>query len=246
MPCHHAFSVHSLFNNSSMKIAIVTGASGNLGQAVITKFLAEGYHVVGTIVPNDPVGINIQGKNFETAIVDLMNEDAAQQFVEFVAIKYGTIDAAVLTVGGFAMGVMATTKTSDVSKQYKLNFETAYNVARPVFAQMMQQGSGRIFMIGSRPGSDMTESKGKVAYGLAKSLIFRLAELMNEEAKDHSVVTSVVVPSTIDTPQNRQSMPGADFSKWVKPEAIANVIHFYCTEESAEIREPVIKVYGNS
>jgi len=85
-----------------------------------------------------------------------------------------------------------------------------------------------------------------VAYSLAKSLIFRLADLMNEEAKGHNVVTSVVVPSTIDTPQNRKSMPDADPSKWVKAEAIANVIHFYCTEEAAVLREPVIKVYNNA
>jgi NAD(P)-dependent dehydrogenase (short-subunit alcohol dehydrogenase family) len=229
-----------------MKTAIVTGASGNLGQAVVKKFLAGGYYVVGTVVPNDPVQIAINDKNFETAVADLMNEDAAQQFVESVTAKHNSIDAAILTVGGFAMGKIADTRTSDVAKQYKLNFETAYNVARPVFNQMMKQESGRIFMIGSRPGSDMHSSKGMVAYGMGKSLIFRLAELMNDEAKGHDVVTSVIVPSTIDTPQNRKSMPDADFNKWVKPEAIADVIYFYCSSEAAVLREPVIKVYGNS
>ena len=229
-----------------MKIAIVTGASGNMGQAVIKKMLAEGFYVVGTVIPNDAVAIDIKGRNFETVVVDLMNEDAAQEFVELVAIKHGRIDAAVLTVGGFAMGKIATTKTADIAKQYQLNFETAYNVARSVFMQMMQQGSGRIFLIGSKPGLNMKNSKGTLAYGLAKSLIFRLAELMNEEAKGHDVVTSVIVPSTIDTPANRASMPDADFSKWVTPEAIADVIYFYCSDAGAALREPVIKVYGNS
>lgn len=238
-----------------MKTAIVTGASGNLGQAVVKRFLAGGYHVTGTVVPNDPVTLDIKNSNFETAVVDLMSDEAAQKFVDSVIIKHGNIDAVILTVGGFAMGKIPETKTTDISKQYKLNFETAYNVARPVFVQMIKQNSGRIFMIGSRPGSDMKSSKGMVAYGLAKSLIFRLAELMNDEAKarlndsvgqGHNVVTSVVVPSTIDTPQNRASMPDADFSKWVKPEAIADVIYFHCTHEAAILREPVIKVYGNS
>ncbi len=228
-----------------MRTAIVTGASGNLGQAVIKKFLAEGYYVVGTIIPNDPAGITSNGRNFETAIVDLMIEEAAKQFVELVVLKHERIDAAILTVGGFAMGKIEETKTADIANQYKLNFETAYNVARPVFKQMILQGSGRIFLIGSKPGSAMNYSKGMVAYGLAKSLIFRLAELMNEEAKGNNVVTSVVVPSTIDTPQNRKSMPTADFSKWVLPEAIAGVIYFHCTDEAAILREPVIKVYGN-
>ena len=229
-----------------MRTAIITGASGNMGQAVVKKFLAAEYRVVSTIVPNDPSGIDIKGKDFETAIVDLMDEKATQQFVEFVTAKHGSIDVAILTVGGFALGNITETKTADIVKQYKLNFETAYNVARPVFVQMMQQGSGRIFFIGSRPGYDMKNSKGMVAYGLTKSLIFRLAELMNEEAKGMNIVTSVVVPSTIDTPQNRTTMPDADFNKWVKPEAIAEVIYFYCTDDAAVLREPIIKIYNNS
>lgn len=228
-----------------MKTAIITGASGNLGLAVVQKFLAEGYYVVGT-VHNNTATIDIRDKNLETVAVDLMNEEASQKFIEGVASKRNSIDAAILTAGGFAMGKIADTKTSDVLKQYKLNFETAYNVARPVFNQMMKQGSGRIFLIGSRPGSDMRFSKGMIAYGMTKSLLFRLAELMNDEAKGHDVVTCVIAPSTIDTPQNRQSMPDADFNKWVKPEAIAGVIYHYCTAEASVIREPVIKVYHHA
>jgi len=140
----------------------------------------------------------------------------------------------------------AETKTSDIAKQYKLNFETAYNIARPIFVQMLKQNSGRIFIIGSKPGLNAMNGKGMVAYGLAKSLIFRLAELMNEEAKGKNVVTSVVIPSTIDTPQNRKSMPDADPAKWVKPEAIADVIYFYCTDEAVVLRESLIKVYNNA
>ncbi|HEV7782612.1 MAG TPA: SDR family NAD(P)-dependent oxidoreductase [Chitinophagaceae bacterium] len=229
-----------------MKTAIVTGASGNLGQAVVKKFLEKDYYVTGTVIPDDSVAIDIRGKNFETAVVDLMKEELAQQFVELMVMKHDSIDVAVLTVGGFAMGSIIDTPTSAIAKQYKLNFETAYNVARPVFAQMMKQGNGRIFLIGSRPGADMKNSKGMAGYGLGKSLIFRLAELMNEEAKGTSVVTSVVVPSTIDTPQNRESMPKSDFSKWVTPGAIADIIYFHCSPEGAVLREPVIKVYGNS
>ena len=229
-----------------MKTAIVTGASGNLGQAVVKKFMAEGYKVIGTVIPNDPVSMDFPAESFEKIIVDLMSEDDSQKLVASVISKYGSVDAAVLTVGGFAMGTVAETKTSDIAKQYKLNFETAYNVARPIFVQMLKQNSGRIFIIGSRPGLNAMNGKGMVAYCLGKSLIFRLAELMNDEAKGTNVVTSVVVPSTIDTPQNRKAMPDADPSKWVKPEAIADVIHFYCTDAAAVLREPLIKVYNNS
>ncbi|MFI5187232.1 MAG: SDR family NAD(P)-dependent oxidoreductase [Chitinophagales bacterium] len=229
-----------------MKTVIVTGASGNLGQAVVKKFLNEGYRVIGTVIPNDPAGMKISDPNFEEVVVDLMNEDEAEKFVQAVGRKDKTIDAAVLTVGGFAMGTIAETKMADMLKQYKLNFETTYHVARPVFIQMMKQNYGRIFLTGARTGIDMKHSKGMIAYGLSKSLIFRLAELMNGEAKGYNIVTSVVAPSTIDTLQNRKSMPDADFSKWVTPESIADTIYFYCTEEASALREPVLKIYNNA
>jgi NAD(P)-dependent dehydrogenase (short-subunit alcohol dehydrogenase family) len=229
-----------------MKTAIVTGASGNMGQAAVKKFLAEGYHVVGTIIPGDPVPFEIDNPKLEKVVVDLMDETDSEKFVGDIISKHGSVDAAVLTVGGFVMGKIADTKTADIYKQYKLNFETAYNVARPVFIQMMQQGSGRIFIIGSKPGLSAREGKGMVAYGLGKSLIFRLAELMNQEAKGTNVVTCVVVPSTIDTAQNRKAMPDAGFENWVKPNAIADAIFFYCTDAAAILREPLLKLYNNA
>jgi NAD(P)-dependent dehydrogenase (short-subunit alcohol dehydrogenase family) len=228
------------------KVAVVTGSSGNLGQEVVKKFIAEGYKVIATVIPNDPAPMDFPADSFEKVVVDLMNEESSASFIQSVIEKYKSIDAAVLTVGGFAMGKVADTKAADIYKQYKLNFETAYHVARPVFAQMLTQTSGRIFLIGSRPGMDAKNGKGMIAYGLAKSLIFRLAELMNDEAKGQNVVTSVIVPSTIDTPQNRKSMPDANFSNWVKAEEIADTIYYYCSDVAGSLREPVIKVYGDA
>lgn len=231
---------------TSMKTVIVTGASGNMGQAVVAQFLTEEWQVTGTVIPNDTVPFEIADPKFEKVVVDLMDTDDTIRFVNSSIEKHGTIDAAVLTVGGFALGNIANTTSTDISKQYKLNFETAYNVARPVFMQMMKQGSGRIFLIGSRPGLSAKDGAGMVAYGLAKSLIFRLAELMNAEANGKNVVTSVIIPSTIDTPQNRKSMPDAKFGNWVKPQSIAEVIYFYCSDAAADLREPLIKMYNHS
>lgn len=228
------------------KTVIVTGASGNMGQAVVKKFLAEGYHVVGTVIPNDPVALEIENPNWEKLVVDLMNADDAEKLVQVVIGKYQAIDVLVCTVGGFAMGNIANTAFADINKQISLNFETAYNTVRPAFKQMKQQGSGRIFLVGSKPGLSAGLSKGMLAYGLAKSLIFRLAEMLNDEAKGKNVVTSVLVPSTIDTPQNRNSMPGADFESWVSPEAIAEVVSFYCTDAASVLRKPIIKLYNNA
>ena len=103
----------------SPKIAIVTGASGNMGIAVIEKFLREGYRVVGTVIENDPVKINLTAPGLEIATVNLADETASQQFVASVIQKHGRIDIAVLTVGGFAMGNIASTSTSAILQQYK-------------------------------------------------------------------------------------------------------------------------------
>jgi NAD(P)-dependent dehydrogenase (short-subunit alcohol dehydrogenase family) len=229
-----------------MRNIIVTGASGNMGRAIVTKFLADGDRVIGTVVPNDPAPLEISDANFEKAVVDLLNEEDSERFVLSVIERYKTIDAVVLTVGGFAVGKVAETRTQDITRQFRLNFETTYNIARPVFAQMLRQGSGRIFMTGSRPGLEAEQGKGMTAYSLGKSLIFRLADLMNIEAKGTGVVVSVVVPSTIDTVANRNAMPAADFSNWVKAEDIAGVIHFYCSEKAKATREPLIKMYNNA
>jgi len=229
-----------------MKTIIVTGSAGSLGKAIVNKFIKEGYRVVGTVTHKENDEKNFSADHYEQVVVDVSNEDQAKQFIDDTVSKYGFIDAAVLTVGGFAQGTIAETTASQVVKQFNINFETTYNIAQPVFKQMIQQNGGRIFLTGSRPGIDAKSSKGMVAYGLAKSLLFRLAELMNDEGGVHNVVTSVVVPSTINTPINQKIFPTANFDNWVKPEAIADVVFFYCSDAAAVLREPVIKVYGRS
>ena len=102
-------------------------------------------------MPNDPVPMDFPQDRLDKVIVDLMNEYDAQQFVETIVTKYGSINAVVLHRWRFCNERYRFNKTSDISKQYKLNFETAYNVARPAFVQMLKQNSGRIFMVGSRP-----------------------------------------------------------------------------------------------
>jgi NAD(P)-dependent dehydrogenase (short-subunit alcohol dehydrogenase family) len=100
---------------------------------------------VGTIITGDPVPFETDDARLEKVIVDLMNKGDAAKFIETVIAKYSSIDAVVLTVGGFAMGTIAGTTTADIYKQYKLNFEIAYDIARPAFIQMMLQNSRRIF-----------------------------------------------------------------------------------------------------
>jgi NAD(P)-dependent dehydrogenase (short-subunit alcohol dehydrogenase family) len=229
--------------NMRMKknIALITGARGNMGRAIVDRFAADGFHVIGVDAHADE-----GSTQRESHALDLMNEEAASAFVQSVIMRHERINVAVLTVGGFAMGSIAETKTSDIAQQYKLNFETMYNMARPVFLQMLKQGYGRLFLVGARPALTAAGSRGMVAYGLAKSLVFRVAELMNDEAKGTKVAVNVIVPSIIDTPQNRAAMPDADFSKWVTPNQIAEVVAFHASEMASALRESVIKLYGDA
>ena len=226
-----------------MKNVLITGATGNLGRQVVKSFLASGYKVTGTLVPGEAALPEFDHQNFEKLVIDLLDEENSANAIDSIISQNGNIDVAVLTVGGFAMGHIADTTTSAINKQYRLNFETAYNVARPVFRQMQKQNRGKIFLIGSRPGLYSHAGKGLVAYSLGKSLLFRLAELLNDEGKDQNVATTVLVPGTIDTPQNRSAMPDADVSKWVTPENIASVILNYCSKDAMAISEPIIKMY---
>ena len=185
----------------------VTGATGNMGKAVIEKFLASEDKVIGTLIPGEKAPVWPGQVQPELISLDLGDEKKVEEAIRLDIEKCGKIDVAVLTVGGFAAGDLRNTNAEGILKMINLNFITAFNSARPIFLQMIKQNYGRIFLVGARPGLSMADSKGIFAYGLSKSMIFRLAELLNAEAKGTEVVVSVLVPSTIDTPQNRKDMP---------------------------------------
>jgi len=163
------------------KFALVTGASGNLGSAVVKKFLHESYTVIGFV--HKKRGANPAFENYEEMELDLLKEENCENAINGIIEKYGRIDVAVSTAGGFAMGDVAETKIENITQQFQLNFATAYNIARPVFLQMMKQNKGRIFLTGSKQGSDPSLAKGVVAYGLSKSLLFNLARIFNAESE---------------------------------------------------------------
>jgi NAD(P)-dependent dehydrogenase (short-subunit alcohol dehydrogenase family) len=129
---------------------------------------------------------------------------------------------------------------------YALNFETAYYVARPLFLDMQARGKGRLVFIGSRPAIQPSDGKAMIAYAMSKSLLFNLASYLNEEAKGTGVTATVIVPSTLDTPLNRSAMPDKNPSDWVKPQQIAEIMKFICSEAADVLRETVLKVYNNS
>jgi NAD(P)-dependent dehydrogenase (short-subunit alcohol dehydrogenase family) len=100
--------------------------------------------------------------------------------------------------------------------------------------------------VGSRPALKAKDAKNSVAYSLSKSLIFKLADILNAEGASKNVTASVIVPSTIDTEANRRAMPDKDFSTWVKPDEIADAMAFLCSESGGALRETVLKIYGGA
>jgi NAD(P)-dependent dehydrogenase (short-subunit alcohol dehydrogenase family) len=229
-----------------MKTVIITGANGNLGTAVTNSFLAKNYKVIATVRKEEDLKELPQHKNLQAEVLDLTNEEKTESFVHKIIEQHKTIDGVLLLVGGFAMGGVAATKSEDIRKQISLNFDTAYHVTRPLFQHMIEKNSGRIVFIGARPALQASAGKNLIAYGLSKSLLFKLAEYLNAEAKGKNVTVSVVAPSTIDTEPNRKSMPDTDFDKWVKPEALAEILEFIISGKGDPLRETVLKVYNNA
>lgn len=229
-----------------MKNVIITGANGNLGTAVTTTFLERGYKVIATVAKEEMIKDITPHANLAVKAVNLMNEGEAKAFIDTAIAANGTINAALLLVGGYAAGNVLKATIGDIHTQIALNFDTAFHVAQPLFAHMMDKNQGRIVFIGSRPALQAAAGKGSVAYGLSKSLLFKLADYMNAEAKGKNVVTTVIAPSTLDTELNRKSMPDANPADWVKPADLADVLEFVISDRSNTLRETVLKVYNNA
>ncbi len=230
----------------AIKTVIITGANGNLGGAVVKRFLMNGYRVVATVLNESMLGAFEKHERLEVCPVDLAIEKDTAAFFSYTIAKYETIDAGLMLAGGFAAGDIAKTSYADLQKMLTLNFETAYHVARLLFEHMKQHDYGRLIFVGARPALEASAGKNMVAYALSKSLVIKLAELLNADARGKNVTATVVIPSTIDTPPNRKSMPDANFNDWVKAEQIADLMEMICSETGGPLRETVLKIYGNA
>lgn len=228
-----------------MKTILITGATGNLGRAAVEKFSREGHSVIALVSPGKSLGYHTTG-SVTSYEADLTDERSVDQTIATIIQNHKTIDAAILTVGGFAMGSIEHTDAAALQAMFSINFSTAYQVARPVFNHMMTNATGRIVFVGARPALQAGDGKKMLAYALSKSLIFKLSEFLNAEGSEKSVITSVIVPSTIDTPANRAAMPNADFSKWVSLDQLTASISFLLSKEADPLREPILKLYGNA
>jgi NAD(P)-dependent dehydrogenase (short-subunit alcohol dehydrogenase family) len=229
-----------------MSTILLTGANGNLGLTVTERMLKDGHRVLA-VEGRQGAGELIDRQMLETHQVDLLDENGTGEFVRSIIARHPDLRAAVLLVGGFAMGRLPETSPEELEKMIKLNFYSAYHVVRHLLPHFLQnKKGGQFILIGSRPGLNVAEGKNMFAYTLGKSMVFRLAEFINAEGKDREVTATVIVPATIATDANKSAMPDADFSKWVPPANIADAISFSLSETGRMLRETIIRIYNRS
>ena len=224
---------------------LITGSNGNLGQDVVSMLADEGHSLIA-VTGSGKIQEELKDKVVLARQANLMKESEANVLVQDFIKEYPGIDAAVLLVGGFGPGDLASTDEQSIDKFFSLNFKSALFVAKPLMAHFKSQGMGQFILMGARPALQPEDGKKMVAYALSKSLLFSLAEILNAEGKKEGITASVVVPSTIDTPQNREGMPNADFNLWVKPGDIAKTISFILSVPGSQLRQPVFKMYNKS
>jgi NAD(P)-dependent dehydrogenase (short-subunit alcohol dehydrogenase family) len=232
----------------SNRVVIVTGAAGNLGGAVARAFQAAGAKLVlvdraADRLPRLFPDLVDSPNHFLATSVDLTNADAVETMVDETVKRFGRVDVLVNTAGGFRGG-MAVHETPLETWDFMLNLNarTLFIASRAVIPHMLQQGSGRIVNVAARAA--LKGGAKMAAYSLSKSAVVRLTESMAAELKKEGINVNCVLPGTIDTPQNRQAMPNADHNRWVKPEAIADVILFLASDAARMVQGAAIPVYG--
>ena len=230
------------------RVVIVTGAAGNLGQAVAQAYLAAGARVVlvdhkPDRLPDRYPSLVDSSDHMLATSIDQADQASVQEMVDRVLERYGRIDALVNTVGGYRAGTpVHQMSLHDWEFMLELNARTAFVISQTVVPLMLGQGYGKIVHIGSRAG--LQGNARAAAYSAAKSAVVRLTESLAAEVKRQGINVNCVLPGTIDTPENREAMPSADHSRWVAPEALADVIMFLTSDAARAIHGAAIPVYG--
>jgi NAD(P)-dependent dehydrogenase (short-subunit alcohol dehydrogenase family) len=216
------------------RTALITGATGGLGGAVVERFAADGWDVLG--VDRRP-GEDRERVRFLEA--DLFDQGAVERAV---AQAGDELQAVVNLVGGFALGGRVhETPIDEFERQFTLNLRPTYLVTAAAIPRMR---SGTVVCVGTRAA--LRPFPGAAGYVASKAALLALVRALDTEYRDDGIRVNAVVPSVIDTPANRDSMPDADHDTWVRPEAIADVIHFLSSDASAPISGAEIPVYGRA
>jgi len=235
------------------KVVVVTGAAGALGQAVVHFFAAQGAKVACLDVSNEAFAASFsesyaQGAEQDTRLylaLDLTSRDSVNAAAQTILNKWGQVDVLANIAGGFTMGETVH-ETSDKTWDFLLNLNTKsiIHTASAFVPQMQKQGSGKIINISAGAAHSGIALMG--AYVASKSAVLRLSETMAQELRGDGINVNSILPGMIDTPRNRSDMPDADFSTWVPPAKIAEVIGFLASSAASEIHGAGLPVVGLS
>jgi NAD(P)-dependent dehydrogenase (short-subunit alcohol dehydrogenase family) len=228
------------------KVVIITGSTGELGPAVVEKFVKAGMTVIASYRSEKKFQHLIGRVSGESNLIgvktDLTNEgDVKNLFSE--ATKQGRLDALCHIAGGFWMGGdISETSLDNWNKMMNLNLMITFLCTREAFGIMKKQQQGHIITLSAQTALELPVGKG--AYAVSKAGVLALMELVAKEGQKYNIKVNTILPSTIDTKENRKSMPNADFDKWVKPEEIAKVIFELAGGGISAISGTAIKMYG--
>lgn len=228
------------------RVAIVTGGTGALGQAITANLLESGAIVaIPYAVAEERAALEDQLAPDRRArllaiAADVTDEAAVGKFVQTVRDRHGRVDAIVNAVGGFAGGDLVSTSLLEWERMMNLNLISAVIACRAVLPGMIAAASGRIVNIASR--AVIPPQGGFIAYTVSKTAVITLTQALAQEVKRHGITVNAVLPSTMDTPANRRAMPDADRSGWVGTADVARVVAFLLSEQAAAVTGAAVPV----
>ena len=218
------------------KSIIITGANGALGRVVVDTTIEQGASVIAMdrVFDRDRDGV-------QQIVIDLTDAEAISEALT----EIDSIDGLFNIAGGFAMGpAVHETQASEWEAMFAMNVVTARNMCVAVVPKMLTAGHGAIVNVGAMSAREGQGNMG--AYCVAKSTVMRLTESLSKELRQLGINVNAVLPSIIDTPMNRDDMPDADYSKWVAPSALAEVICFLGSDAARAMHGALVPVVGGS
>lgn len=230
-------------------VVVITGAGGNLGRAVARAFAADGAHLALLDLNEAGVAGTIEvceGQASATAYpTNLIEAQTTGATIERILSDLGRIDVLANIAGGFTMGpLIQDTEDRDWDFMMNLNVRSVFNTCRRVIPAMLQNEGGRIINVSARA---IEHGKGRMGpYCASKAAVKTLTESLAAENRFDNINVNCILPGTIDTPENREAMPDADFSNWVPTAALADVVRFLASDAARCITGAAIPVYGKS
>jgi NAD(P)-dependent dehydrogenase (short-subunit alcohol dehydrogenase family) len=232
------------------KTVVITGGTGGLGTALVRRLIFEDYRLVVTyLLPEEAAKFEEEFDFDDDQLlllrVDATNAEAVNSLMKGVADQWGSIHGLVSLVGGWAGG-RDVEETDDVrfERMIDLNLRSAFYSVRAAVPYLKEAGWGRIVLVGSRAAVDYPT--GQAAFNISKAGVVALTKSLAQELDGTGVTANVLMPSVIDTPATRQSLPYSDYVNWPTPDEIAAVAHFLLSDDSGVMNGAAIPVYGRA